>query len=190
MLVDVRRYPGSRRHPHFARDALAEKLPRIGIAYEWWGAALGAGRWRTSPATVTCRGATIPSALTRATWKPSLSHCSRGSRRAGPHNAHRSHVRGDTLVEMSSSLDRRRSGCRRAPSHPSGARERTATPLEQSMPHRPGRPARVRRVSRSPIGLTPLGRSQSGRELGLTERVVKLPHARRRRMVAEWWTHV
>jgi uncharacterized protein (DUF488 family) len=44
MLADVRRHPGSRRHPHFARDALAEKLPRIGIAYEWWGEALGGRR--------------------------------------------------------------------------------------------------------------------------------------------------
>ena len=38
MLVDVRRHPGSRRHPHFARDALAKSLPDIGIDYEWWGA--------------------------------------------------------------------------------------------------------------------------------------------------------
>lgn len=33
-LVDVRRYPGSRRHPHFSREALAVTLPRHGIAYE------------------------------------------------------------------------------------------------------------------------------------------------------------
>ena len=44
MLADVRRYPSSRRHPHFARDALAKNLPRIGIAYEWWGEALGGRR--------------------------------------------------------------------------------------------------------------------------------------------------
>jgi uncharacterized protein (DUF488 family) len=32
-LADIRRYPGSRRHPHFSREALAESLPRDGIAY-------------------------------------------------------------------------------------------------------------------------------------------------------------
>jgi uncharacterized protein (DUF488 family) len=33
-LVDVRRFPGSRRHPHFSRESLAVTLPRHGIAYE------------------------------------------------------------------------------------------------------------------------------------------------------------
>jgi uncharacterized protein (DUF488 family) len=33
-LVDVRRYPGSRRHPHFSRESLARTLPARGIAYE------------------------------------------------------------------------------------------------------------------------------------------------------------
>jgi uncharacterized protein (DUF488 family) len=32
-LADVRRYPGSRRQPHFNREALAEALPAAGIAY-------------------------------------------------------------------------------------------------------------------------------------------------------------
>jgi uncharacterized protein (DUF488 family) len=32
-VVDVRRYPASRRHPHFARDALAAALTGVGIAY-------------------------------------------------------------------------------------------------------------------------------------------------------------
>lgn len=32
-LVDVRRYPGSRAHPHVRREALAEWLPEEGIAY-------------------------------------------------------------------------------------------------------------------------------------------------------------
>lgn len=32
-LVDVRRYPASRRHPQHAREALARELPRAGIAY-------------------------------------------------------------------------------------------------------------------------------------------------------------
>lgn len=33
VLVDVRRYPGSRRHPQFSRDALAESLAGAGVAY-------------------------------------------------------------------------------------------------------------------------------------------------------------
>ena len=34
-LADVRRYPASRRHPHFAREALAESLVAAGIEYRW-----------------------------------------------------------------------------------------------------------------------------------------------------------
>ncbi len=34
-IVDVRRFPGSRRSPHFARDALAQALPAHGIGYLW-----------------------------------------------------------------------------------------------------------------------------------------------------------
>ncbi len=34
-LVDVRRYPGSRAHPHVRREALAEWLPEAGIGYRW-----------------------------------------------------------------------------------------------------------------------------------------------------------
>jgi uncharacterized protein (DUF488 family) len=35
VLIDVRRFPGSRRSPHVARDALAQWLPRDGIDYRW-----------------------------------------------------------------------------------------------------------------------------------------------------------
>ncbi len=34
-VADVRRFPGSRRHPHFAKDALGETLPMHGIVYQW-----------------------------------------------------------------------------------------------------------------------------------------------------------
>jgi uncharacterized protein (DUF488 family) len=34
-VVDVRRFPGSRRHPHTRRDELARWLPEVGIAYRW-----------------------------------------------------------------------------------------------------------------------------------------------------------
>jgi uncharacterized protein (DUF488 family) len=35
-IADVRRYPGSRRWPHFAREALGRTLEARGIAYEWF----------------------------------------------------------------------------------------------------------------------------------------------------------
>ena len=34
-VVDIRRYPSSRRFPHFNRDALAERLMEEGIEYLW-----------------------------------------------------------------------------------------------------------------------------------------------------------
>ena len=45
-LIDVRRFPGSRRHPHFAREALEHDLPSRGIAYDWRGEELGGRRSR------------------------------------------------------------------------------------------------------------------------------------------------
>ncbi|WP_043846489.1 DUF488 domain-containing protein [Crystallibacter crystallopoietes] len=35
LLVDVRRFPGSRKHPDMAKDALASWLPEAGVAYRW-----------------------------------------------------------------------------------------------------------------------------------------------------------
>src|SRR3954447_10412927 len=32
-LADIRRYPGSRRYPHFSSESLAHALPEAGIAY-------------------------------------------------------------------------------------------------------------------------------------------------------------
>ena len=34
-LVDVRRYPRSRTHPHASREALARWLPAAGVGYRW-----------------------------------------------------------------------------------------------------------------------------------------------------------
>src|SRR5688500_13070404 len=45
-LVDVRRHPGSRRHPHLGRDSLAAALPGHGVAYEFQGETLGGRRSR------------------------------------------------------------------------------------------------------------------------------------------------
>lgn len=43
-LVDVRRFPGSRRSPHLAREALAAALPPLGVTYVFRGDALGGRR--------------------------------------------------------------------------------------------------------------------------------------------------
>lgn len=45
-LIDVRRFPRSRRHPQFGRDALTDALAGAGIGYEWYGEALGGRRSR------------------------------------------------------------------------------------------------------------------------------------------------
>ena len=34
-IADVRRFPGSKRHPHFAREALEQSLPANGVEYLW-----------------------------------------------------------------------------------------------------------------------------------------------------------
>jgi uncharacterized protein (DUF488 family) len=34
-LVDVRSFPGSRRHPHFGREHMEQWLPALGVAYQW-----------------------------------------------------------------------------------------------------------------------------------------------------------
>lgn len=47
-LIDVRRYPASRRNPQFERAHLAAELEAHGITYEWWGEQLG-GRRKAAP---------------------------------------------------------------------------------------------------------------------------------------------
>ena len=49
VVADVRRYPMSRRHPHFAREALEASLGREGIGYRWLGESLGGRRKSTLP---------------------------------------------------------------------------------------------------------------------------------------------
>lgn len=34
-IVDIRRFPASRRHPHFAGEALARALAAAGVIYDW-----------------------------------------------------------------------------------------------------------------------------------------------------------
>lgn len=35
VIADVRRFPGSRRYPHFASEAMTKSLPEHNIAYQW-----------------------------------------------------------------------------------------------------------------------------------------------------------
>jgi uncharacterized protein (DUF488 family) len=50
-LADVRRFPGSRKHPQYGRDALAASLQSAGIGYTFLGDSLGGRRPRSlSPA--------------------------------------------------------------------------------------------------------------------------------------------
>jgi uncharacterized protein (DUF488 family) len=48
-IVDVRAFPGSRRHPHFGRAELERTLPAEGIRYVWEGQALGGRRRPHAP---------------------------------------------------------------------------------------------------------------------------------------------
>lgn len=50
-LVDVRRYPGSRRNPQFSRAALENSLPQANIVYDWRGDTLGGRREHVNPDT-------------------------------------------------------------------------------------------------------------------------------------------
>ena len=43
-VADIRRFPRSRRHPHFSRTRLERELPERGIGYVWLGAELGGFR--------------------------------------------------------------------------------------------------------------------------------------------------
>lgn len=57
-LADVRRFPASKRHPHFSRAALATALKNCAIGYHWLGEKLGGyrtGGYETYAATAAFR---------------------------------------------------------------------------------------------------------------------------------------
>lgn len=66
-VADVRRFPGSRRHPHFGREALEADLRACGIAYAWLDR-LG-GRRRPADAS-----AFVPSAWRNASFRAYADH--------------------------------------------------------------------------------------------------------------------
>lgn len=49
LLADVRRFPGSRKHPQYGRDALAASLQSAGIGYAFLGESFGGRRPRSLP---------------------------------------------------------------------------------------------------------------------------------------------
>ena len=53
LLVDVRAFPASRRHPQFSQGRLAAALEPEGIRYDWQGAALGGFRKGGGPSAHT-----------------------------------------------------------------------------------------------------------------------------------------
>lgn len=59
LLADVRRYPGSRRHPQFSRDALAPALAGAGIAYRHVSALGGRRRGRPDSPNAAWRNASF-----------------------------------------------------------------------------------------------------------------------------------
>jgi uncharacterized protein (DUF488 family) len=54
-LVDVRSYPGSRRHPQFGREEMAAWLPEAGVTYRWEPPLGGRRRVRADSANVALR---------------------------------------------------------------------------------------------------------------------------------------
>ena len=54
-LVDVRSFPGSRRCPHFGREAMARSVPAAGVSYEWRPALGGRRKPRPGSANIAWR---------------------------------------------------------------------------------------------------------------------------------------
>ena len=58
-LADVRRFPGSKRHPQFAQDALSASLEAQGITYRWLPALGGRRRPRANSPNTAWRNASF-----------------------------------------------------------------------------------------------------------------------------------
>ena len=117
-LVDVRRFPSSRRNPQFNQAPVAEALEQAGIAYVH-AAELG-GRRSGEPGEdrFTCiREAAFrayAARMARTDWQESLAHALAGADT-------RVHVRRDAVAALSPPLHRRPPDCARArgrPPHP------------------------------------------------------------------------
>src|SRR5690606_12029525 len=58
-VADVRSFPGSRKYPHFGREALAAALYERGFAYEWFKALGGRRRTRADSQNTAWRNASF-----------------------------------------------------------------------------------------------------------------------------------
>ena len=68
LLIDVRSYPRSKRHPHFSKDELIIHLSKLGIDYQWSGTHLGGMRKLETP--------NLHNAITAAGGKAFAAHMS------------------------------------------------------------------------------------------------------------------
>ena len=109
-VADVRRYPGSRRYPHFAREALFEGLAMRHVSYEWFpelgGRRRGAGSARRLGLRAQHRGDVRGGAVVAVSPRADCRCAALGEFRGVPH-------RGARLVNHSS-LHRGGSGQGRA----------------------------------------------------------------------------
>ena len=75
-VVDVRRFPGSRRHPHVNRSSLAAWLPELAVDYRW-DERLGGRRHGSAPSSNTSvRNASFRAYadhMAQASWQQALS---------------------------------------------------------------------------------------------------------------------
>ena len=67
-IADVRRFPGSRRHPQFSTEAMPQGLGEAGNGYAWLPQL--AGRRRPVPGTPTTWGSTPSSPGFASRWPP------------------------------------------------------------------------------------------------------------------------
>jgi uncharacterized protein (DUF488 family) len=88
LVVDVRRFPGSRRSPQFARDALADALAASGIEYLWLGEELGGRR----------RGSGGPSRWRNAAFAAYEEHMASDAFRAGLQRVEAAAISGRSAV--------------------------------------------------------------------------------------------
>ena len=66
-VIDIRRFPGSRAHPHLGRDELAGSLPAAGVSYRWEPRLGGRRRLAKQTTSPTVGGLSRRSGLTRRT---------------------------------------------------------------------------------------------------------------------------
>lgn len=93
ILVDVRAFPVSKRHPHFSREELEASLAQAGMGYEWHGKALGGYRKVPYPEHMKTLAFREAAAALAARQDPTCLMCAERN----PDDCHRRHI-ADWLV--------------------------------------------------------------------------------------------